>query len=120
MGHIAAPDLGGYCASKFGVVALSESLRQELQGSNISVSVLCPGWVATNIMQANRHRTEPTPVDEQRKAQLEDEISRGITPEEVAVQVIAAIRNQQFYIFTNPETKVAIQMRYQEIMESFS
>ncbi len=119
LGHIAAPQLGPYCASKYAVVALSESLRIELQGSDIGLSVLCPGWVVTNIMKAERHRADAPPVDEQRRAALAEEIARGITPASVAQQVVSAIKENRFYIFTNPETEPAIQARYQEILGGF-
>ena len=119
LGHIAAPQLGLYCASKYAVVALSESLRIELQGSGIGISLLCPGWVVTNIMKADRHRDDTPLVDEERKAQLEEEIAQGLTPESVALQVVEAIKENRFYVFTNPETKPAIQARYHEIIGSF-
>jgi NAD(P)-dependent dehydrogenase (short-subunit alcohol dehydrogenase family) len=49
---------GGYCVSKFGVIALSETLSHEmkLMGAKIGVSVLCPGVVNTRIGQAARNR----------------------------------------------------------------
>ena len=48
------PSMGPYNASKAAVVALSETLKFELDadGSNVGVSVLCPSWVRTNISTA--------------------------------------------------------------------
>ena len=120
LGHIPSPELGVYCASKYAVVALSESLRLELEGGNVGVSLLCPGWVVTNIMKADRHRDASLPVDACRKAELEAEIARGLSPDLVAQKVVDAIKEERFYIFTNPETKPAIQLRYQAILGSFS
>src|SRR4051794_12883599 len=49
--------LGIYCTSKFAVVGLSESLHHDLaaQGSNVGVSVLCPGFVQTEIGRSDRN-----------------------------------------------------------------
>jgi len=42
---------GGYCASKFGLLGLSESLYRELTPQGIKVTALCPAWVNTNMAQ---------------------------------------------------------------------
>src|SRR3546814_20533891 len=57
-GHVSAPFMAPYGASKFAVVAISEALFHELQmtGSSVGVSVLCPGWVNTNIHASERNR----------------------------------------------------------------
>ena len=52
------PRMGPYNASKAAVIALSETLRFELDGSGVSVSVLCPSWVRTNISTSDRNRPE--------------------------------------------------------------
>ena len=55
-GLSALPGLGIYGATKFAVVALSETLRAELAPEGIGVSVLCPGGVRTRIHEATRNR----------------------------------------------------------------
>ena len=54
------PRMGPYNATKAAVVALSETIRYELDddGSNVGVSVLCPSWVRTNISSAVRNLPE--------------------------------------------------------------
>ena len=54
------PRMGPYNATKAAVVALSETLRYELDddGSNVGISVLCPSWVRTNITSAVRNLPE--------------------------------------------------------------
>src|SRR5262245_6792361 len=47
-----------YNVSKYGVVALSEGLRHELGPRGIGVSVLCPGFIRTNIMSSQRNLPE--------------------------------------------------------------
>lgn len=43
------PGTGAYAAAKFGVTALSESLRRELAGAGVGVTLLCPGFVLTGL-----------------------------------------------------------------------
>jgi NAD(P)-dependent dehydrogenase (short-subunit alcohol dehydrogenase family) len=94
-GLLSAPGMGPYCASKFAVVAISESLHLELsmQGSPVKVSVLCPGWVRTNIDQADRNwpeRLGPAPVRNQEPAgemareMFRQSLAKGMPPDDVA------------------------------------
>lgn len=57
-GRRGSPYVGAYCASKFAVVGLTESLRTELAGSGIRVSLFCPGATQTEFFDAARRRTE--------------------------------------------------------------
>jgi short-subunit dehydrogenase len=50
-GLIGIPGMAPYCASKFAMVGLTESLRGELYKYNIKVSALCPGIIKTNIIK---------------------------------------------------------------------
>jgi NAD(P)-dependent dehydrogenase (short-subunit alcohol dehydrogenase family)/GNAT superfamily N-acetyltransferase len=122
--------LGSYCVSKFGVVALSESLAEELArlGAPIKVSVLCPNMVRTNLMTSARNRPraltnpeEASPVrpevqrvDESLRRGFED---TGILPAQVADRVVAAIRADTFYILTHPVTKEEVRVRMENILE---
>jgi NAD(P)-dependent dehydrogenase (short-subunit alcohol dehydrogenase family) len=108
---------GPYAVSKHGVVALSETLYHELrQGRyNIGVSVVCPGWIKTNIMEAERNRpgelqnkpgegidiTDPEIQDVFRSAA--QSVENGMSPQQLAEIVFGAIRDNIFYIFPNGE-----------------
>jgi NAD(P)-dependent dehydrogenase (short-subunit alcohol dehydrogenase family) len=50
---------GGYCASKFGLLGLSESLYRELTPQGIKVTALCPAWVNTSMAQEAGTPLEP-------------------------------------------------------------
>lgn len=52
--HIASPDLGGYTATKFALKGLTDSLRMELQGTGVGVSLVCPGPIATEFQESSR------------------------------------------------------------------
>jgi NAD(P)-dependent dehydrogenase (short-subunit alcohol dehydrogenase family) len=100
-----------YAVSKFGVVALSESLYNQLQiaGAPVGVSVLCPAWVRTRIHESDRNRppgagapgaTEP---DEPERQAMERVIESGMDPAEVAERVLAAVRSGQFYVLPHDD-----------------
>jgi len=105
--------LGMYCASKFAVVGLTESLHRELRGSGIGVSVLCPMVVDTGI-GANSQRmlagAVPSPENAQESA---PNLLQGsvIGPEVVANRVARAIERKDLYIFTHPEQREILKRR---------
>ena len=101
-----------YSVAKFGVVALTETLRRELdaEGSAIGASVLCPGPVDTRIVDSDRNRPadsaaahEVTPLEtaflEGSRALLSD---GGLPPDQVAGLVVKAIRDRRFWILPHP------------------
>jgi NAD(P)-dependent dehydrogenase (short-subunit alcohol dehydrogenase family) len=100
-----------YAVSKFGVVALSESLYDQFQiaGVPIGVSVLCPAWVRTRINEADRNRPAsagvpaPTEIDEQARLAMQHIIEAGMGPAEVADKVVAAVRSGQLYILPHDD-----------------
>ena len=77
-----AVQVGVYCATKHAVLGLSETLRNELEGDGIGVSILCPGGVATQLFAADRNlpdelRGRVTPPVEERTRGRADASSRG-------------------------------------------
>ena len=101
-----APGMGPYCAAKFAVVGLSESLFQELllQGSNVGVSVLCPGFVKTRIHESARNMpNELVSYNEDPTARFiadmaSEAVNAGIDPGDVADQVANAVTTKKFWI----------------------
>jgi NAD(P)-dependent dehydrogenase (short-subunit alcohol dehydrogenase family) len=102
--------LGPYAATKYAVVALSEALEQDLEGSGIGVSVLCPGSVATRIAESSRRPN----------AALRAAVAAGLTPEAVAERVLRAIQDQEFYVFTHAELKPKLEARFRRILDAFA
>src|SRR5581483_3551080 len=122
-GHVAAPFMGPYCASKFAVVAISETLYHELAMTQapIGVSVLCPGWVNTNIHRSARNWPEalgrgPKLADDPRAALLAGVLESGLDPSRVAELVESAVREGRFYVFTHPEMMPAVSARADHIL----
>ena len=122
------PRMGPYNATKAAVVALSETIRYELDEdcSNVGISVLCPSWVRTNISSAVRNLPErlhyeltPQQADEmleykaRRRQQLRDE---AIDADEVAVQVRDAVLTNRFYVITHPDSIDNMRARFDRIV----
>ena len=116
-----------YFVTKAAVVALSENLymAMQLQNSLVKVSVLCPGCVRTDIANAERHRpaelqNEPVQKTPQMQAALDAykaAVERaGVPALQVADVVFEAIREEQFYIFPNPEWLDLVQLRTDRLM----
>ncbi|HVT77842.1 MAG TPA: SDR family NAD(P)-dependent oxidoreductase [Acidimicrobiales bacterium] len=124
-GHVSAPFMAPYGASKFAVVAISESLFHELALTNakIGVSVLCPGWVNTNIHASERNRPEalrsdaaPFGAGDPRAELLKQVLTNGMAPSEVATLVFDAATTGRFYVLTHPEMTPAVEARMQSII----
>jgi NAD(P)-dependent dehydrogenase (short-subunit alcohol dehydrogenase family) len=110
-GLVAAPFMGPYSASKHAVVAMSETLHHELGMSapHVKVSVLCPGWVNTNIADSARNRPNhlraEASVDEEGAGAelLRQFLTSGMAPETVAGKVVDAIRAGRFWVLTHDD-----------------
>jgi NAD(P)-dependent dehydrogenase (short-subunit alcohol dehydrogenase family) len=120
-GHIPAPHLSIYTASKFAVVGLSEVLRLELADSPIDVSVLCPGIVKTDLLETSRrHRPEKHGGSEAGTGvEMSAVVETGTDPAEIGGQVVDGIRAGDFYIFTHPGVRPALERRFQSILREY-
>ncbi|HUN99897.1 MAG TPA: SDR family NAD(P)-dependent oxidoreductase [Bradyrhizobium sp.] len=112
-----------YAASKFAVVSMSEGLSRELSSVRIGVTVLCPGFVRTQISSSARNRPErygPPALDPNSPGGiLAAESARlqrsGLDPSDVAKRTLTAIRNGELYVFTHPEMCDAVRKRFTAI-----
>jgi NAD(P)-dependent dehydrogenase (short-subunit alcohol dehydrogenase family) len=126
-GLTSGPMTGPYSVSKHGVVTLSEGLSGELAmiGSTVGVSVLCPGFVSTRILEAARNRPEnlmprgverdTSPQDDPRWSAAADMLRSGKPPAEVADLVHDAIVANRFYIYTDDVWLPAVKRRHDAI-----
>jgi len=115
------PGLGVYCATKFAVVGLTESLHRELQGTGIGASVLCPMIVNTNITDSERNRPKDLQNAGRGNASLEDAqytAARVIEAPEVAERVVQAIREKALYVFTHRETGDIVRHRCERLTKA--
>src|SRR5262249_10729230 len=109
MAGLVTPPMGGaYSVTKHAVVALSESLAQDLalRQTRIGVSVLCPGWVATRLLQS-APGTDPL---------IRALVAQGASPDAIADRAVRAVRSGEFYVLTHPEMAPAVRRRAEEIL----
>jgi len=115
---------GPYSMSKYAVLSLSEALEHELEGTNVGVSVLCPGPVNTNIPRGARNRPEHMggpqirPTDE---AVLSERLAtRGLDPRKVGERVVDAIQTKTFYAFVSAVPADVIRARHRRIEDALN
>lgn len=105
------PTMSPYAASKFAVLALTESLEIELRGRSASVHLhlLAPGPVKTRMIEAERNRPRDLPISaEPERVALMETLTRltaeiGLEPSVVAGMVYEAIQGDEFFILTHPD-----------------
>lgn len=121
-GFMSTPGMAIYHVTKHGIVTLSETLYHELKlkESKIGVSVLCPGFVRTQILESERNR--PTDLrnpsnNKNADQEFENVIQEGMTPGQVTEKVFNAIQENKFYIFTHREFKKIFQLRFEDILQ---
>jgi NAD(P)-dependent dehydrogenase (short-subunit alcohol dehydrogenase family) len=118
-----------YNATKYGVVSIMEGLRPVLGPRNIGASVLCPGFIRTNIVSSQRNKPERF-AEAQRAMPTEgviadmikmvaNRVAGGIDPLYVGELVREGIENDWPYIFTDNEFEPAIDARFAEIKKGF-
>jgi NAD(P)-dependent dehydrogenase (short-subunit alcohol dehydrogenase family) len=114
-----------YCCAKFAVVGMSESLRMELEPHGIGVTVLCPGPVATDIIERTRAAqpkvTKSMSAEQRSKAfarqqEMKELLARGASPEAVGDMVLAAIRENRLYVHTDRTSMDPIVARTQALL----
>ena len=112
---------GAYAATKFAVVALSESLAHDLGGTPVGVSVLAPAAVKTRIYVSGENRPERFggPYEEPGNNPFQKELEDGLEPDEVGERVVRAIRGRELYVFTHMETKDWLLARHQRFIDAF-
>ena len=117
---LASPDFGSmavYTASKHALLGLSEAMRRDYADTNLSVSIVCPGPVATDIWNAERNRPaqfgEKRPTDPE-GGKMMAEI--GMDPDVVGDMTVAGLKADDFYIITHGYIRDMIENRYREAM----
>lgn len=115
-GLLASPFMAAYTVTKQALVALSEVLHHEMAALDVpvSVSVLCPGPVASRIMASDQAGAGAAAA---LGAQLEQSIREGMPADELAALVFQAIDEKRFWILPHPQFKPALQTRTQSILD---
>ncbi|MEZ5324179.1 MAG: SDR family NAD(P)-dependent oxidoreductase [Verrucomicrobiales bacterium] len=115
-GLVPALGLVAYCASKHAVVGLSTSLRAEAAVYGVNVSVVCPGFIRTPMLES---KTVGTPTDEQSTARI---LKLAITPEQCAAKALAGVARNRAVIPVTAHARAmwAIQRCFPSLMYAYS
>jgi short-subunit dehydrogenase len=131
-GHLAAPAMSPYNATKYAVVGYSETIKQDLERDNIGVSVLCPAWVRTDIYNTERNKpsvgSESLGIEREEQdastsgiwKQAVEAIESGLDPNLVAEWTIECMLANRFYIFTHPKMREMMAQRFRLLDTEFS
>ena len=125
-GLLNAPNMGVYNVSKHAVVALSETLYQDLRlvTDQISASVLCPFFVPTGITKSQRNRPgelrDDAPLTRSQligQAMSDKAVGSGkVSAAQVAQFVFDAVAEKRFYVYSHPRALATVQTRLEDIM----
>jgi NAD(P)-dependent dehydrogenase (short-subunit alcohol dehydrogenase family) len=120
-GLIATAGQAAYNATKFAVVALTETLAQELAGTEIGVSVLCPGPVRSLLWQSSPRAQGLPSLDVPPPQSLAggSASAEALDPALVARLVLSAIRERRRYILTHPDRWPTVAARFADIERDF-
>lgn len=129
MAGLVAAVAPGYNVTKYGVVALSEGLRPTLATKGIGVSVLCPGFIRTRIMESARAIPErlvgqialpdPSSLPNEFAVMAAQAIQNGIDPLYVGELVVEGIEGDWPYIFTDNNFEGGVDLRFAAIKAGF-
>ncbi|MBM3388664.1 MAG: SDR family oxidoreductase [Betaproteobacteria bacterium] len=127
-GLVCAPNMGVYNVTKHAVVALTETLQQDLclVTDQVRASVLCPYFVPTGISRSHRNRpselrseSKPTASQLIAQAMSEKAVSSGkVSAADVAHATFAAVEAGQFYIYSHPNALAPVQTRLEDVLMS--
>ncbi len=127
-GLINPPNSAMYNVTKHAVVALTETLYHDLgeKKSKVGCSVLCPAYVPTGIADSERNRpaglANPAAQKSAEQMAKEEMLKKAVrsgrlTADDIGAAVLAAVKEDRFYILTHPRIKGAIQARMEDILE---
>jgi NAD(P)-dependent dehydrogenase (short-subunit alcohol dehydrogenase family) len=120
-----SPAYGSYAASKWAVVGISEGAFNQLRGleSAVGISVLCPGFVDTDLARADRNRPDwvgatstPSEAARARLQMITDGTAAGLPASHVADLVHDAVLDGRFWIFPHPEAVAGLRPRVEAML----
>lgn len=104
-GLACAPGMVTYNVSKAGVIALSESLRGEVLDDGVGVSVACPAFFKTNLLESFNGSQSLT-------SQVEKLMQKSsVQADDVAQDILSAVENEQFMIISHRDARRAFRLK---------
>jgi NAD(P)-dependent dehydrogenase (short-subunit alcohol dehydrogenase family) len=107
---------GMYCTTKYGLVGMSEALADDLAPLGIGVSVICPGFVTTNLSQSERNRPTRFAKAVSKPRDSSDEMrvaaQNSMDPDFFGERILASVKRGDFYILTDDRERDKIEARF--------
>ncbi|HEX2131694.1 MAG TPA: SDR family oxidoreductase [Actinophytocola sp.] len=100
------PAMASYNVTKAGVIALSETLRLELEPYGVHTTVVCPAYFRTNLGERTR-----TPDPAVAKVMHKLMASSPVSATDVARQVVDAVRDKRFLVLTHPDGRRSVRLK---------
>ena len=100
------PFIVSYGVAKAGVVALSEALRAEMYPHGVGVTLVCPAFVKTNLLDTFRSTKGDTKATVTRWME-----TSGISAEQIADAIAKAVADNKFLLLTHPQTRSAWRLK---------
>lgn len=122
VGIVPPPISIAYISSKFAAVGIAHGLRNELAGTKVGVSVLCPGMSSTRIVETTRDLRpggEVTGAAAATSDAMGGVLASGMSPKRIGQRVLRAIQDDEFYIFTHPEWRRLAEPLVAEMLAAF-
>jgi NAD(P)-dependent dehydrogenase (short-subunit alcohol dehydrogenase family) len=127
-GMLNAPNMAVYNVSKHAVVALTETLYQDLKlvSDRISASLLCPYFVPTGIHESSRNRPQELSSQQPltRSQMINEAMSKKavtsgkLTAAMMAQAVVDAVKTDRFYIYSHPHALQGVQTRMEDALQA--
>ena len=105
MGKFSSPKRSGYCAAKHALHGFFDALRMEHQADNIGVTMVCPGFVQTNVAK-NSLQGDGSPKNEQ-----SDSIANGIPVKVAAEKIIRAVEREKLEVYMGQKEVVGVYLK---------
>jgi dehydrogenase/reductase SDR family member 7B len=102
LGKFSVPGRAAYCGSKHAIHGFFNALRAEIYSQNISVTIVCPGFIRTNASM-NALKGDGTP-----HAQMDHDIDQGLSPQECARQMMHAIAKRRSEVYIAGKERFAV------------
>jgi NAD(P)-dependent dehydrogenase (short-subunit alcohol dehydrogenase family) len=128
-GLMAGGGIGVYITAKFALMGLMESLRDELDGQNVGVSIFCPGFVKSNLLESEKMRpvglvnavAKPSTLapSAEEEAMMRKFMAVAMDPLAAGEQVLAGIRRNDLFILTHQEFEATLRDRMDALLASF-
>lgn len=125
-GLVSPPNMGVYNVSKHGVVALTETLYQDLAlvTKQVRAHLLCPFFVPTGIVGSHRNRPADASAGSPTRSQIVAQAmmskageSGKVSAVDVAGMVFNALRTDRFYIYSHPHALQSVQTRLDDVVQ---